>query len=242
MMRRIFRNIERGKEEGEKSGNFWTFVIGEFFLVFLGILIALQVDNWNQNRKERKMERVLLSEMLTDLNGDLEDIEANTSAMERYKNANQVVLEFLDSNLPWHDSLGYYFAQLFGGSLFDINTSAYESLNSIGIELIHNDKLRQQITALYSVRYSHVIANQDVMFTMILGHLLPALTENLQTISMRQNAVPVNLDELRQNNSFKEELKTAMFTYQLSIGIYNEAHEQVIRLIAEIEKELKQGK
>ena len=73
-MIRIFRNIGRGKEEGEKSGNFWTFVIGEFFLVFLGILIALQVDNWNQNRKERKMERVLLSEMLTDLNGRMQAV------------------------------------------------------------------------------------------------------------------------------------------------------------------------
>ena len=237
-MLRIFRNINHGKEEGERAGNFWTFAISEFVLVFLGILIALQVDNWNQNRKERKLERVLLSEMLTDLNGDLEDIEANTSAMERFLNANQVVLDFLDSNLPWHDSLGYYFAQLFGGSLLDINTSAYESLNSIGIELIHNDKLRQQITALYSVRYNHVVANQEVLFTLILGHLLPALTENLQTITMRQNAVPVNLDELRQNNSFQEELKLAWFTYRLTIGIYNEAHDQVIRLIAEIEKEL----
>jgi hypothetical protein len=237
-MIRIFRNIERVKEEEERAGNFWTFVIGEFFLVFLGILIALQVDNWNQNRKERKMERVLLSEMLSDLNGDLEDIEANTSTMERYKNANQVVLDFLDSNLPWHDSLGYYFAQLFGGTLFDINTSAYESLNSIGIDLIQNDKLRQQITALYSVRYNHVAANQEILFTIIIDHLLPALTENLQTISMRQKAVPVNLDELRQNNSFQEELKLARFTYGLSIGTFNEAHKQAIRLIAEIEKEL----
>jgi len=241
-MIRIFKNIKSEKEEVERAGNFWTFVIGEFVLVFLGILVALQVDNWNQNRKERKLERVLLAEMLSDLNGDLEDIEANTSAMERYANANQVVLDFLDSNLPWHDTLGYYFAQLMGGSLFDINTSAYESLNSIGIDLVRNDKLRQQITALYSVRYNHVIANQEVLFTIVLDHLHPALAENLQTMSMRQNAVAVNLDELRHNNSFKEELKTAMFTYQLSIGIYNEAHEQVIRLIADIEKELKQGK
>jgi len=129
-----------------------------------------------------------------------------------------------------------------GGSLFDINTSAYESLNSIGIDLIHNDQLRQQITALYSVRYNHITANQEVLFTLVLDHLHPALAENLQTISMRQMAEPVNLDELRLNNFFKEELKTAMFTYQLSIGIYNEAHEQVIRLIAAIEKELKHGK
>lgn len=59
-MLQILRKIKPGKPAGENSRSFWTFAIGEFVLVFLGILIALQVDNWNQERKDRKLEHVLL--------------------------------------------------------------------------------------------------------------------------------------------------------------------------------------
>jgi hypothetical protein len=212
--------------------------VGEFILIFLGILIALQVDNWNQSRQDRKLERNLLSEMRSNLIATQEDIEYNIMMQERYLNSTEVVIDFLKSELPWHDSLGYYFTRIMAGTVFDHNNSAYESLNSIGIDLVHNDSLRQQVSLLFEVRYPKVDLTQDLLFTHVFDHLYPAIRTNLRTIVPGEKTIPLNLDELRQNNGFAEDLYMTIFIYNLSIQTYDRALEETIKLIADIEEEL----
>jgi hypothetical protein len=221
----------------KQSGSFWIYA-GEFILVFLGILIALQVENWNQNRQDRKLERVLLHEMLTNLEADLADIDYNSRMQQRFLNSNELVLEFLQSDLPWHDSLGRHFAELMAGTVFDSNNSAYESLKSIGIDLVRNDSLRQHITLVYTARYMKVKTTQDMLFTYIFDHLYPAMRVNLRTVIPREHTVPVNLEKLRNNTGFIEDLNMTIFIYRIFISTSREAREGVIKLIEEIEKEL----
>ena len=237
-MLRILRRIKIGKVARENSKAFWSFAIGEFILVFLGILIALQVDNWNEERKERKLERVLLSEMRTDLKGDLEDLEYNINFQMGLLYSNQVVLDFLNSELPWHDTLGKHCAQLMGAGIFDTNPAAYESLKTIGIDLIGNDSLRQNITRVYTVVYTHVKANEKMLFNFIFDELYPALSEHLHTIIPREMAVPVNLDALRQDNSFKEDLSMSIFIYNITLRSFERGNESIRSLITDIEEEL----
>jgi len=78
----LFRKRGKGNERS-RPGNFWISA-GEFILVFLGILIALQVENWNQDRQDRKLERIQLYEMLANLYADLEDIEYNIRMQQQY--------------------------------------------------------------------------------------------------------------------------------------------------------------
>ena len=140
MLRSLFEN-NPGKGAKKRKRNFWLYSVGEFVLIFLGILIALQVDNWNQSRQDRKLEKVLMSEMRSNLIASQADIEYNIRMQERYLNNTQVVIDFLNSELPWHDSLGWYFTRIQAGTIFDHNNSAYESLKSIGIDLVRNDSL-----------------------------------------------------------------------------------------------------
>jgi hypothetical protein len=236
----MFRFLRKFRQKaGERSSTaFWSFAIGEFVLVFLGILIALQVDNWNQGREDRRLERVLLQEMLSELKGDLEDISYNAQVQERLQNSNRVVLDFLQRNLPWHDSMAYHFAQIMGAGIFDYNASAFESLQSIGIDLIRNDSLRKQITGVYTVVYTHVKANESLLFDFLFDNLYPSLREHLHTEQMRESAVPVNLEALRLNNSFMEDLNNTIFIYQLAISANRRGQQAITGLIAAIEKEL----
>jgi hypothetical protein len=232
----LFRRKEKTGVR-RRSESFWVYA-GEFLLVFLGILIALQVENWSQDHKDRKLERVLLSEMLHNLEADLEDLEYNSGMQQRFLNSSQLVLEFLQSNGTWHDSLGRHFSQLMAGSVFDSNNSAYESLKSIGIDLVRNDSLRQQITLVYTARYTKLKTTHDLLFTYIFDHLYPSLRANLHTVIPRELTVPVNLENLRMDNGFIEELNMTIFIYRLFIGTCQEAREAIIELIEEIEKEL----
>ena len=237
MLRSLFEN-NPGKGAKKRKRNFWLYSVGEFVLIFLGILIALQVDNWNQKRQEKKLEKVLLSEMLSNLKANQDDIENNIRMQERFLNSNQVALDFLKGDQPWHDSLGIHFTYLMGGTLFDNNNSTYESLNSIGIDLVGNDSLRQQITLVYAVRYPKVEKTQDMLLSYIMDQLYPSLRANLQTVVGREITVPVDLEQLRQNNGFLEDLNMNLFIYNLSIRTYQRALRSTKILIADIEKEL----
>lgn len=224
-------------DEKSRSGSFWVYV-GEFILVFLGILIALQVENWNQERQERKLEQVLLKEMLSNLKADLEDIDYNTRTQHGFLNSNRVVLEFLQSELPWHDSLGFHFTHLLGGSVFDNNNSAYESLKSIGIDLIRNDTLRKQISMLYETSYAKVETTQDMLFGYGFNQLYSSLRNNIRTLIPREMAIPVDLTQLRKNNGFLEDLHMTIRIYNLSNYTFMEARKDAEKLIDAIEQEL----
>ena len=54
--------------EKGKTGKYLKYAVGEIILVMVGILLALQVNNWNENRKERAQETILLKQLLTDFN------------------------------------------------------------------------------------------------------------------------------------------------------------------------------
>ena len=237
MLRSLFEN-KKVKGARKRERNFWIYSVGEFILIFLGILIALQVDNWNQSRQDRKLEHILLSEMRSNLKATHADIEYNNMVQKGYLNSTQVVIDFLKSDLPWHDSLGHYFTRIMGGAVLDNNNSAYESLKSIGIDLVQTDSLRQQISLVYEVRYPKVEVTQELLFTYIYDHLYPALRTNLITVIPREEALPLNLEELRQNNGFAEELYMTIFMYNLSIRTNERALAETNKLIADIEKEL----
>ena len=53
--------------EQNKTGKYLKYAIGEIILVMIGILLALQVNNWNQNRINRGIEKGTLSSLKIDL-------------------------------------------------------------------------------------------------------------------------------------------------------------------------------
>lgn len=65
-----------------KTSNYLKYAIGEIILVVIGILIALQVNNWNENRKSIALEKSYLSEIKNDL---ITDTITFSAAIKRVK-------------------------------------------------------------------------------------------------------------------------------------------------------------
>ena len=57
-MIKFFRNIRQNLLIENKTGKYLKYAIGEIFLVVIGILIALQINNWNEDRKNQKLMMV----------------------------------------------------------------------------------------------------------------------------------------------------------------------------------------
>ncbi|MFT5762098.1 MAG: hypothetical protein ACI8WA_001222, partial [Polaribacter sp.] len=76
-MIKFFRKIRYDLMEKNKTGKYLKYAIGEIILVVVGILIALQINNWNAEKKTAITELKILEVMQKNLNSDLRDIDIN---------------------------------------------------------------------------------------------------------------------------------------------------------------------
>mgnify|MGYP000456679657 CR=1 FL=1 len=76
---KFFRKIRYNLIETGKTTKYFKYAIGEIVLVVIGILIALQINNWNENRKKNQTLKIALTNIVNDLKFDQEQLkfEAN---------------------------------------------------------------------------------------------------------------------------------------------------------------------
>ncbi|MGZ0015051.1 DUF6090 family protein [Yeosuana sp. AK3] len=70
-MIKFFRKIRQKMLTENKFGKYMTYAIGEIVLVVIGILIALSLNNWNQEKSERKSEKQYIFSLIEDAKTDL---------------------------------------------------------------------------------------------------------------------------------------------------------------------------
>lgn len=142
------------------NGN-WKKYTFEFLSIFIAVISAFALGNWNDNRRDSKAESKILSEILNGLEKDIEDVNLNVfghhsgiMACEYWRN----ILSNKASNL---DSIQKYYLYLTRDFVSIQNTSGYEALKSKGLELIKNDSLRMKIISLYEYDYKTLMKLEE---------------------------------------------------------------------------------
>ena len=74
-MIKFFRKTRYVLMEKNKTGKYFKYAIGEIILVVIGILIALQINNWNENRINKNKFEAYLDEMIIDLKLDVKSLD-----------------------------------------------------------------------------------------------------------------------------------------------------------------------
>jgi hypothetical protein len=67
-MLKLFRNIRKNLLTEGKTTKYFKYAIGEIFLVVVGILIALSINNWNETSKDRRTEQAYLTALKEEFN------------------------------------------------------------------------------------------------------------------------------------------------------------------------------
>ena len=196
-MYRVFRGIKRRLIAGENFNTYLVYSVGEFVLVVLGIVIALQIDNWNDRRKARNEEVLILQEIRGNLEYDLSDFTKNLVHFENIQISSKHLLKAIETNLDNHDSLSFhmYLVGLFPH--FSFNKSGYELLKSKGLELISNDSLRQAITNLYEDRYSYLMTWENERIAYNATHINSLKNKYLGTKSLYAESQPESYTKTR---------------------------------------------
>ena len=150
-----------GLLEKSKVTRYLTYAVGEIILVVIGILIALQVNNWNESRKDRQIELSILAEIRSDLEMDLEEFNRNLAHLRNQQLSSRKLLEIARDDLAYDESYGVYLLLAVLYPRFTPKTAGYELLQNKGLDLVSDDELRRAVTNLYQFGYPYIQAKEE---------------------------------------------------------------------------------
>ena len=155
-----------------QASRYFLYALGEIALVVIGILIALQINNWNEWRKDRLQEKIVLTDLRKNIERNSELLEESINRIHMLNVSTEVILSALDEEIPYHDSLQrHFFLALLRGQMYGITSrDGYESFKNAGFDIIQSDSLKTRILYLFEVvyrsanewrRYSHDYTSSD---------------------------------------------------------------------------------
>ena len=152
-MIKFFRKIRQSLLFEGKTGKYFKYAIGEIFLVVIGILIALQVNNWNENRKSVNSQNELLEKLTFDLDHDISRFEEIDSI---YNNDLEEVQYVIEESLTGRNTKLNSTRQMVAGRgsalYLTITKSTFEEMVNSGLFYqIPNEILKSKITSYYEL-------------------------------------------------------------------------------------------
>jgi hypothetical protein len=176
--------------EQNKTGKYIKYAIGEIALVVIGILIALQINNWNEARKETDKLNQVYERILIDVENDLNELTENLAF---YKNQEYVFKAVINDSIT---------PKLLDLGLSRILAQTYTTnLNKVGVnqlkELTNKDNLSLKIIEIYDVMENVLILSMEKTLNEDSSSLVKILA-NYSWFPERQKKT------IMRNNSSKE--------------------------------------
>lgn len=161
-MLRFFRRLRKGLLESGATRKYLWYAIGEVLLVMVGILLALQVNNWNEWRKDREREKEILTELSNSLKQNIFAMEQDVQRRITWNQSSDIIISVMESGLQYSDTLNIHFqnARLPGTNL-SLSLAGYEGLKNAGFEILQNEKLRNGIVQLFEVTLHNLLEEME---------------------------------------------------------------------------------
>lgn len=153
----FFRKIRQKLLSENKFSKYLIYAIGEIILVVIGILIALSINNWNEERKDGISEREALDELKQDLMKSLEDIEQNIRYDKDRLESAWKIKNHIETSSEFADSLGYDLVQMTRDEYLIPVSKTYMAIKSAGFKIIKNDSIRDYTDRIYELMFPRLV-------------------------------------------------------------------------------------
>ena len=237
-MLKFFRHIRKRLVEQNKIRTYFFYAIGEILLVVIGILIALQVNNWNEQRKMNLLEVSYYENLLQDLQTD------STEYAFRKRNAGTNIdkmlniIDFIDNDydldgltmrevmwrgVQYKDTLALVmslaqagflrFPQIYDNTITDLKTTG-------NLKLLKNSTLKDNILYYYNLHSLHqqwaetYLPVRTEIDKTINGILIPRIRAGY----LSEEALHISDGEF---NQIAQNVKTKMELKELATGMYH---------------------
>ena len=213
------------------------YALGEVVLLVVGILIALQINNWNNERINRSAEQKTYTSIKKQMESDSRELSQmkafNGLNNSRCIKANEIISSKRTSGI---DTLAYLSMLLSQYSDFQGNGNIYEMLARSGdIKLIQNEEILMQLKKLDNT-YNYVNRLEDIHWELIIRELSLALNGAINYSSF---------EILQPEQLYSTELQNLFFTVMHHTNrkdtVYLRAIEEINGITSLINQELADG-
>ncbi|WP_144374453.1 DUF6090 family protein [Winogradskyella sp. PG-2] len=161
-MIKFFRKIRQNLLMENKTGKYFKYAIGEIILVVIGILIALQINNWNQERLFSNEEKIILKNIHTEFSENKIALKLGLEENNQGSNASITLLNLVGQKrefIQQHNLDSLMYVMLETGSFRPSENTISDLLQSGKLQLIRNERLKN---LLY--KWTRNLKKTDVSF------------------------------------------------------------------------------
>lgn len=209
----FFRKIRRQLLSDSKVSKYLVYALGEIVLVVIGILIALQINNWNEYQKELITEVKVLDEVVENLKANIIRLQSMIDRCTVDNQSADIIISVIADKLPYSDSLyGHFYLALNPvdeGSF--LSFVGYESLKNVGFEIIHTNQVKKEIINLFEGIYRDLQAKYDRATYSTTSNLIKFreqhFTFQIDSVRHRIGHKPLDFNLLKNDKHFRSYLE-----------------------------------
>lgn len=241
-MLKFFRRIRRKLLQEGNFRQYLLYAIGEILLVMVGILLALQVNSWDENKQKRMEEINLLEGIQKDLAQDAHTFQAALRIQQITLRKQTALRDIIYNKRPLSDSITNYFRSIAATSTPIFVVATYERALREGLKTISDDSVRNNIVLYYESVIPYMDNKTKVDPKYQFAEIMRPYYNKYLKVELDQNASPLyalnDFSALARDNPFLVELNAALINKKVLIHLLEENLDGCRSLIDQIEAAL----
>ena len=239
----FFRKIRKKMADDNKPMRYARYAIGEIILVVIGILIALQINNWNEDRKSIQKVREILVDVRENVEFNTIQFQQDIEENRKVVNSIDIILHNITVTKLYNDSIDKHLRFTSWWATCRWKSSGYEALIDYGGDKIQSKELRESIVDLYEISYPEIIENTRLTegnWNAVLPYWLELIYRDPSDFNdaEQHKAKPFDYQEIVDSRMFRSFLTFSRSQRLADIQYRNSAIEKNQEVIVLIDKEL----
>ncbi len=231
----FFRKTRKKMADDNRPLKYMRYAIGEIALVVVGILIALSINNWNEDRKERIIEKELIVQLIVTVKNNHKLLTEGLERWQETMEAIKIIEHVIDHRLPYADSLSRYFNLAHrnrGILLYNLDFSGYKSLENRGYYLLRNRELQKEVIYFFEhIQSLLTSANVQLDFDNS-GFHYEYITQNFVLDEIGET--PLNYNDILDDHfyySILKRLENSLWHKFSRVNSYLKENQQILQLL-----------
>jgi hypothetical protein len=234
----FFRKIRQRLLTENKFSKYLLYAIGEIVLVVIGILIALSINNWNEDKKYIINEKLILENLLENLEVNSNILFEGSNQLDVMNISSSIILKVMRENLPYSDTLDVHFFQavIRGDQRVKLTRDAYEAYKNAGFDAIRSKTIQTKIIHLFDEKYNNLNEWRSYLIE------LASFDQGYWTSNFLQHEngfKPLNYDLIIKDDSFQSYYYGILRTRSVLNNYILESQKESKTVISLLKEELK---
>ncbi|MGB5499251.1 MAG: DUF6090 family protein [Maribacter sp.] len=230
----FFRKIRKQLADDNKPLKYMRYAIGEILLVVIGILIALQVNNWNEDYKVSQAIKNVLSEIKEDLIQDKAELERNIEIRTEDFEAQKRIINVLETNKGFNENVRSDLGRIHLARNVFLASKGYDLLKEMNLGALRDKELRILLTQYYERDIALVhreFADDKLEFE---NFWLPYVRIHFKEFVFGDYAVPHDYSQILNDQTLLTATKMNINNLNNTINAYNSALNTAVKLINQL--------